>query len=294
MKPDIPRTGKYVVAVSGGVDSMVLLDLLTKQAKINLVVAHFDHGIRVESAEDAAFVEAKAKEYELPVETSSGQLGTTTSEAEARAARYEFLRSMQKKHSAGAIITAHHQDDLIETAMLNILRGSGPRGLISILPKADLLRPLLLYRKVEIIDYAKANRLEWREDSTNQDEKLLRNYLRLNILPKLTDAQRNEIVRNIDKVAKNVNEQDKLIATLSHNILKRNIKRYGFSQLPSEVGSELLAYWLRSKNFRDFDSNLINRASMLIRTGSVNSRHNLGGKVDLVLGKIEAQLTVNS
>lgn len=284
--------GKYILAVSGGVDSMVLLDLLVKNGETELIVAHFDHGIRADSAKDAAFVEAKTKEYGLLVEVSKGRLGPTASEAVARKARYEFLRSMQNKHSASAIIMAHHQDDLIETAMLNILRGSGPRGLISILPKADLLRPLLLYRKAEIIDYAKANRLEWREDSTNQDEKLLRNYLRLNILPKLTDAQRNEIVRNIDKVAKNVNEQDKLIATLSHNILKRNIKRYGFSQLPSEVGSELLAYWLRSKDFRDFDSDLINRANILIRTGSVDSRHNLSKKIDLVLSKNEARLTV--
>lgn len=294
MKPDIPRTGKYVVAVSGGVDSMVLLDLLAKNCEVDPIVAHFDHGIRPDSAEDAAFVEAKTKEYGLPVEVGKGRLGPTASEAVARKARYEFLRSMQKKHSAVAIVTAHHQDDLIETAMLNILRGSSPRGLISILPKSDLLRPLLLFQKAEITSYAKANDLAWREDSTNQDEKFLRNYLRLNVLPKLKEEQRNKIVRIIDKVAKNINEQDKIIATLSHNISDENIKRPSFSQLPSDVGNELLAYWLRSKDFRDFDSKLINRANMLIRTGSVNSKYNLSKKVDLALSKDEAQLTVNS
>ena len=122
------KPGRYVLAVSGGVDSMVLLNLLQQQPDVQLTIAHFDHGIRTDSADDRRLVQAAARFYGLPVVYHEGQLGADASEATARQARYEFLRTVRLVANAKAIITAHHQDDVLETAILNMLRGTGRRG----------------------------------------------------------------------------------------------------------------------------------------------------------------------
>src|SRR4051812_4288271 len=101
--------GKYVVAVSGGIDSVVLLDLLCANPALQLVVAHFDHGIREDSAEDAAFVAALATLQGLEFVTGTAQLGAAASEDTARKARYEFLENVRARHGAAGVVTAHHQ-----------------------------------------------------------------------------------------------------------------------------------------------------------------------------------------
>src|SRR4051812_31887046 len=115
MKVKVPR-GKYILAVSGGVDSMVLLDLLARKPGIELVVAHFDHGIRPDSKKDEVLVRKAAASYGVAFEPGQGNLGPAASEATARQARYHFLDEVLTKHQALKIITAHHQDDAIETA----------------------------------------------------------------------------------------------------------------------------------------------------------------------------------
>ena len=102
------RPGTYVVAVSGGVDSMVLLDVLAQVPGLQLVIAHFEHGVREDSDEDLQLVESAAKHYDLPFIYERGNLGPTASEAVARAARYAFLRRVREQHAADAIVTAHH------------------------------------------------------------------------------------------------------------------------------------------------------------------------------------------
>src|SRR6266542_1461422 len=142
--------GKYVVAVSGGVDSMVLLDLLRQKPKLELVVSHFDHGIRPDSEEDRRLVQRIARAYGLPFVYARGNLGPKAGEALAREARYAFLRRVQQEQGAKAIITAHHQDDMLETAIMNLLRGTGRRGLSSLKSREGLLRPLLNWTKKDI------------------------------------------------------------------------------------------------------------------------------------------------
>jgi tRNA(Ile)-lysidine synthase len=167
---------KYVLAVSGGVDSVVLLDILSKQPNVDLVVAHFDHGIRPDSGIDAIFVAGLAKKYGLPFEVRAEKLGPSASEDFARERRYQFLRSVAKKHDA-KLVTAHHGDDVIESIAINLLRGTGWRGL-AVLNSADVVRLLTHLTKSEILDYAKAHSLEWHEDSTNAEDKYLRNRVR--------------------------------------------------------------------------------------------------------------------
>ena len=146
--------GKYVLAVSGGIDSVVLLDILSKVNDIDIVIAHLDHGIRVDSKLDQKLVKDLAKTYRFIYETKSINLGKNASEKLARDNRYEFLNSVLKNHQAIAIITAHHQDDLIETSIINLLRGTGRKGVSSLKSDDNLIRPLLSVSKNQIKQYA--------------------------------------------------------------------------------------------------------------------------------------------
>ncbi len=167
--------GKYVVAVSGGVDSVVLLHKLVQEPNLELVVAHFDHGIRSDSSEDLQFVADLAKKFGLTFESKREELGKQASEELARTRRYEFLRSIAGKYNA-QLITAHHADDAIETVAINLTRGTGWRGLAVL--DSDVVRPLLDINKQEILEYAKVNNLSWHEDSTNASDDYLRNRIR--------------------------------------------------------------------------------------------------------------------
>ncbi len=288
MQIEVPK-GKYILAVSGGVDSMTLLHLLADKPGIELIVAHFDHGIRADSAKDEALVRSTARSYGLVYEAGKGSLGASASEATAREARYGFLNQLLIKHEAKAIITAHHQDDLIETVMINLIRGTGRLGLSSMASNKRILRPLLSTPKTEVLAYARQHKLEWREDSTNQDTEHLRNYLRLSVLPALTKTQRQNLISNIDKVAKNNIKIDKEIATLSHNTAQI-IDRNRFSALPTEIGNEVLAYLLRQTNTADFDSKTINRLSMAIKTSKPSSTHPIRLDSCLKVGPESARL----
>jgi tRNA(Ile)-lysidine synthetase-like protein len=181
------QPGTYIIAVSGGVDSVSLLDILAKQ-QATLIVAHFDHGMRPDSRADEQFVAGLAKQYKLGYVTERKELGATSSEAAARRARYDFLFRARQKFNASKIITAHHSDDIIETMMINIIRGTGWRGLCSLKNTADIYRPFLKVSKADIMRYANTHNLKWKEDSTNQNQGYLRNAIRHQLLP-LADSR---------------------------------------------------------------------------------------------------------
>ena len=306
---------KYVLAVSGGVDSMVLLHLLAQQNQVTgyglrvtdkakknsnlqpathnleLVVAHFNHGIRSDAIKDEKLVRAVASRHKMSVEVERAQLGTRASEATARKARYDFLEAVRLKHKAKLIITAHHQDDLIETAILNIMRGTGRRGVSAISQNSKVLRPLLGYPKTTITSYAKKNNIVWREDSTNQDQTYLRNYIRGNVSTKLTKAQRAQLLENADKVAKTGIKIDQIIATLSRTIKKQDkINRYEFSLLPDEVGRELAMEWLRDMEMRRFDKKAIEKLAIALKTAKSGTIHPVVGNIELEVGERFAHL----
>ncbi len=267
------QPGKYVVAVSGGVDSVVLLDLLSQRKGLELIVAHFDHGIREESKYDCDFVAKLVKGYGYKFVSKQGRLGAKTSEAMARGARYKFLFYTMRKYDALAVITAHHQDDEIETIAINILRGTGRRGISPLRLTTGLMRPLLGYSKDEIIDYAKKNNLKWREDETNKDQGFLRNYLRLSVLPRLTHAQKLAIL----ELAKTSYIQNQKIDTLLSRFVTSNngLNRQAFIELPHSVASELLVYWLRSNQIT-LDRKNINKTVIKAKT------YKMGSKIDIV------------
>ena len=183
---------KYLVAVSGGVDSVVLLDMLAHRAEYDITVAHFDHGIREDSQDDARFVEGLAAHYSLPFVMLREELGASVSEEKARDRRYAILRSEAAKRNA-MIVTAHHADDIIETMAINTMRGTGWRG-IAVLDTPGIARPLLGVTKKEIREYALKKRLEWVEDSTNIETIYLRNRLRRKISQQLPTEQKKRLL----------------------------------------------------------------------------------------------------
>lgn len=273
MKVRVPP-GRYVVAVSGGVDSMVLLDILSKDPSIDLIVAHYDHGIRMDSGNDEKLVAATAKRLGLIYEAGKGELGENTSEEQARKYRYSFLEAIKYKYGADGIITAHHQDDLIETAFLNLLRGSGPRGLVAIKINPKIKRPMLNISKGEILEYAKEHKINWLEDSTNYDESYLRNYIRKNITPNLSAEMRRKLISNIEKVAEKSKEKEELIATISHKItIQEKINRSKYIGLPLEIRNELIAYWLRSYKTENFDRKMLEKIDIVLKTGKPGTNY---------------------
>lgn len=246
-----------MVAVSGGVDSMSLLHMLKGQPGVRLIVAHFDHGIRDDSRQDRQLVKQMAETYGLPFVYDEGNLGKRVGEAEARTARYKFLRRLRDVSHANAIITAHHQDDALETAIINWLRGTGRRGYTALKSDHELLRPLLGVPKQELINYAKRHHLTWREDSTNHDTRYFRNFVRQHIMPQLTAKQRADMVATLQELRQVNNRIDeKLVHFLHTQPERRHIDRHWFTMLPHAVALEVMAMWLRLNNCQ-FDSKLL-------------------------------------
>ena len=265
--------GKYVIAVSGGVDSVALLHALRQIAGVELVVAHFDHGIRADSALDATHVNQLAEQYGLPYVSERVELGPQASEAIARQARYDFLRRVQAEHRALAIITAHHQDDVLETAFLNVIRGTGRRGLTSLKSNEKMVRPLLNVSKKDITAYALKHKLSWREDTTNHDERYTRNYIRHRLLVKCDPKTRQQLLQNLRELGA-INRQldDLLNAELMAHIYNDKLDAQWLRGLPHDVACEVMASWLRSRNLADFDRPTIERLVMQAKTKAVGKR----------------------
>lgn len=236
--------GYYVLAISGGVDSVVLLDMLVNgkavlaPPKDVLIVAHFDHGIRPDSAADARFVEALAGTYGLAFETRREELGKTASEAEARERRYRFLRKVAKRYKA-TIVTAHHADDAVETIAINLKRGTGWRGL-AVLDSPSIERPLLYKTKSELYDYALKHRLEWVEDETNASDKYLRNRVRRNVHPVLTLAEKKLLLKLRDRQVATKARVNAETAQLLE--IAPPYSRYFFTNIDPISANELLRY----------------------------------------------------
>lgn len=282
--------GKYVIAVSGGVDSVVLLHLLHDIRGLTLTVAHFDHGIRPDSAADREFVAGLATQHGLPFVTAEGKLGTVASEAAARTARYAFLEQVQKEYGATGIITAHHQNDLLETAIINMVRGTGRRGLTSLASTSLRMRPLLPFSKSQILAYAVAHGLEWREDSTNADATYLRNYIRLQVLPKFSSSDRQQLLGLITRLQAINTSIDAatgdLVAAQASNVFSRQ----WLTQLPDPVSRELLAAWLRERQV-GYERQTLERAVQAIRIQKNGSSVPLKSNYYLQIGRDEVRLT---
>lgn len=180
---------RVLVALSGGVDSVVLLHLLrfhAAEAGIDVSAAHFDHDMRPGSDGDARWVAGLCRAWNVPLVTGCAERRLTTEDG-ARRARYAFLREALGETGATHLATAHHADDQAETVLFRVLRGSGLAGLAGIAASDDagLVRPLLPFWRGELARWARAHALRWRDDPTNRHLGPARNRLRRQVLPLL-------------------------------------------------------------------------------------------------------------
>ncbi len=193
---DQPRTKHFLLAVSGGLDSMVMVDLFHK-AELPFGIIHCNFTLRgKESDEDARFVKKMAKQYKAPfylkkfrTEEYAKKSGLSIQMA-ARKLRYDWFEEIRAEFEYDFVVTAHHLDDQIETFFINLLRGTGIAGLHGILPiKGQLLRPMLFTYREEIKKYAEKKHLPYRDDSSNDSLKYTRNQIRHQVIPVLRTIQ---------------------------------------------------------------------------------------------------------
>ncbi|MCH8936490.1 MAG: tRNA lysidine(34) synthetase TilS [Gemmatimonadetes bacterium] len=203
-----PEPGLAVLAVSGGPDSVVMLDLMVRVAPefgLRLAVVHVDHGIADESSDVAEQVLGLAVQYDIPGYLSVLHLGSDASETQARSARYTALRQWQRKLGAVYLATAHHADDQIETVLFRLLRGTGLAGLAGIAARGSegLVRPLLPFRRAELDEWLQASGrgLAVHSDPANADLRHHRSWIRGELLPVIRDRFGIEVEDHLLDVA---------------------------------------------------------------------------------------------
>ncbi|WP_370089759.1 tRNA lysidine(34) synthetase TilS [Ekhidna sp.] len=184
---DLVRKGeKILLAVSGGLDSMVMANLFMGE-KINVSIAHCNYQLRGEESDgDEAFVMKWADQRGINCFVKSFELGDGSIQLEARNARYQWFGELIAEHKLDRIATAHHLNDSLETVLINLSRGTGIKGVSGISGKNDnVIRPLLFASKEELHSYAMDLGLEWREDSSNSKTDYDRNLIRHEVIPEL-------------------------------------------------------------------------------------------------------------
>ena len=284
---------RVLVAVSGGPDSVVLLDVL-EQLKaafsLDLVVAHFDHGLRpYDDERETRFVASLAVSKNFPFVTQKalslpGKSGMSLEE-EARDRRYEFLDHAKKTHGAQKIALGHTLDDQAETVIMRLLRGSGPAGLSGIPPvrNHDILRPLIEVTRREIEEYIARRNLSHITDPSNLEKNHLRNRIRLDLLPQLKTYQ-PRIVEILGQTAGIMRDETRWMETEAEEWIKGHVAVFktGMPSVPVKAFGELAAA-LQNQVIRQ----LIKRVQGGLRR--INVRH-IEAIKGLVQGRPQASL----
>ncbi len=221
-----------VVAVSGGLDSMALLDVLCElrgKLEYEVSVAHLDHGLRANSASDAEFVAASVRARGLGVHTRRvdvneyAQRAGLSVEAAGRELRYQFLEDIRVGTGSRYIATGHHASDQAETVLMRMLRGSGTRGLAAMEPLrvgGNHLRPLLEFERKTVAEYAESRGLDYREDATNMDTRFLRNRIRHELLPLLESDYNPRLTSTLAHTATVLRDEDDALHRKSQTALE--------------------------------------------------------------------------
>jgi len=281
-KAGVKNNGTVILGVSGGIDSVVMLDLFIN-SKLNLVVAHLNHGVRKEAGRDESLVEELAAKNSLKFvshridKPTGGNL-----EEEMRILRYEFLSRVAKDNNAKYIALAHNANDQAETIFLNILRGSGPAGLAGMKEvSGKVIRPLLNVKREEIESYANENKLEWTEDLTNRDTLYQRNYLRHKIFPLLTETNPSWLDA-VNRMSASQREIDEHLKNEASEYLKSPVSE--LKKLPKPVLYEVFGLRYEQKKGNRVDLTLRNLADLekLIAENAGTKRVELPGKISAV------------
>lgn len=277
LNSDFPflRDAKLLLAVSGGIDSMVLAAVF-KKLNYTISIAHCNFQLRKESFLDQKFVEAFADENAIQVYSTIFDTATfaedykVSIQVAARELRYNWFYELANEHGFDYILTAHHADDNIETLLINLLRGTGIDGLIGIPSQNDLvIRPFLKIPRKRIEQFAEENEVEWREDLSNESDKYVRNKIRHHLIPTLHEinptyltsiAKTQDYLRQTQQMAEDaavmVYQQ---VAQQADDEIHFNLKK--LKQLSNY--ESYLYYWLREFGFTSWQDiyDLVNAES---------------------------------
>ena len=244
----------YIVALSGGADSVALL-LLLKNAHFNVHAAHCNFHLRGEESDrDEAFCVELCKGLGVELHRAHfdtreyAELHKVSIEMAARELRYKWFEQLRQDIGAAGICVAHHRDDSVETVLLNLVRGTGLRGLTGIQPRnGNILRPLLCVSRAEIETFLAKKGQKYVTDSTNWEADVQRNVVRLAVLP-LLKRLNPAVAENIQRTAENLAEAQQVLNVAIANINSGNI--LNLSDLENYGSSEYLAFeWLKKYGF---------------------------------------------
>jgi tRNA(Ile)-lysidine synthase len=287
--PDAP----YLIGVSGGRDSVALLHVLRGAGYRDLTICHLNHQLRGRSSTaDARFVRKLAKD--LPVMIESVAVGALAKkkklslEAAGREARYTFFAEVAKRTGTHTIFLAHHADDLVETFLINLFRGSGPLGLASLREKSSrviagrnltLVRPFLHVWRTEIDQYIRKHRLPFREDASNHENIALRNRVRRRIIPYLEKTAGRNIRENIWRTAMITAEEEMFFETLLPETLATvtELAVEPFKKMSVALQRRMLHRWLRAGKVRNIGFDLVERVRGLLDLTAGAAKTNLPG-----------------
>ncbi|WBL21302.1 tRNA lysidine(34) synthetase TilS [Zunongwangia sp. HRR-M8] len=257
---------KLILAVSGGVDSMVLMHLC-KKAKLDFAVAHCNFNLRnSESDADEEFVVRAVQNLNIKVHIQNFNTKAFAEEHKlsiqmaARELRYQWFEELRISENAEYILTAHHANDSLETFLINLVRSTGPEGLAGIKEENEnIRRPLLNFSREEIETYAKENKILWREDSSNASTKYLRNKIRHQVIPLLEDMN-PKFLEGFSNTQEYLKQQLNLVEDYTELIYKKAVKKvaYGYAidvlfleRLPNNKA--VLYQLLKSFGFTEWD-----------------------------------------
>ena len=283
---NLDKEKPVILAVSGGVDSMVLFSLL-KNCGYKIVVAHINHHKRKESDIEESFIRSLEKSNVI-VEVFDYHYEKNNFQADAHNKRYEFFYGLYKKHNASAIITAHHYIDNLETILMNIIKGSNLYGYagikeISNYNDATLIRPLIKCDKNDIYNYAKENNITYFEDSSNQEDDYLRNRLRHHIIGKL-QLENPSLSNSISNYSNQLFEAFDYIRTSSVNYLRENndkIEISTFNNLALIIKKDIINYICDNLGINSSE-NKINDILSLIESSKPNLSYSLNDKYHFI------------
>ena len=234
MKYNMVLPGELIiVAVSGGPDSICLMDILaclSKEMDTTLVIAHYGHGLRPEEdAYETDMVREYARSLNVPFETERASgLGLVSSslEEKARELRYDFLERIRIKYNAHKIAMGHNLNDQAETVLMRLLRGSGMTGLSGIPPVRDntVIRPLIETGRQDIINYLKSGNLKYATDSSNKDNRFLRNKIRMELLPEMIKYQPG-LIEILGKLARNLRDENSFFESLAEKWVDERLEQ---------------------------------------------------------------------
>ncbi len=288
-----PPARRYLVGVSGGRDSVALLDALLNAGYQRLIVCHLDHRLRGRaSTADAKFVKSLAAKLKLECETGRSSVAALAKqqkqsiETAGRNARYEFFARIARRRRCRTIFLGHHAGDLVETFLLNLFRGAGPAGLSAMRPVATrsvngvqltIVRPLLGISRPEIDSYISERSLKYRDDASNASIAPMRNRVRHRIIPYIERQLNRNVRRSLWRAATIAADEAEWADALldSNTTAGRELPVKELREQPRAFQRRMVQRWLQSQGVSDLDFDTIELVRALIEPDASHAKTNL-------------------